>query len=191
VVESEDGVLAYLVDVSGHGIPAGTLMGAVKAAMRSTASLSLEATLNSVNRVLPSVKEPAMYATLAAIRVDASDSDVEYTLAGHQPILHLCAATRTVQELTLPQFALGFFDGVRYETRRVPSAPGDVFVLFSDGIVESADATDEHFGVRRIAEQLVAATGQSAEQVFEAVLSAAAKHGESHDDRSMLVIRMV
>jgi serine phosphatase RsbU (regulator of sigma subunit) len=191
VVESDGGVLTYLVDVSGHGIPAGTLMGAVKAAVRSAASLPLGATLDTVNRVLPSVKEPAMYATLAAIRVGSSGTDVEYTLAGHQPILHLCAATGTVQELTLPQFALGFFDGVCYETRRVPRVSGDVFALFSDGIVESANARDEHFGVRRIAEQLMTAAGQSPEAVFAAVLSAAAKHGESHDDRSMLVIRML
>ena len=72
VVTSEDGVLAYLIDVSGHGIPAGTLMGAVKAAMRCTASRALGEALDTVNRVLPSVKEPAMYATLAAVRFGAA-----------------------------------------------------------------------------------------------------------------------
>src|SRR4029453_7148020 len=61
VVTADGGVLGYLVDVSGHGIPAGTLMGAVKAAMRSTASLALGEALDTVNHVLPSIKEPAMY----------------------------------------------------------------------------------------------------------------------------------
>src|SRR5215472_11558518 len=75
VVTSDDGALAYLIDVSGHGIPAGALMGAIKAAMRSAASLALGETLATVNRVLPSVKEPAMYATLAAVRFSAADHD--------------------------------------------------------------------------------------------------------------------
>src|SRR5580765_1773192 len=119
VVASDEGVLAYLIDVSGHGIPAGTLMGAVKAAMRSTASLALGEALDTVNRVLPSVKEPAMYATLAAVRFGAADRDVEYTLAGHLPILHYRAATGTIEALSLQQFPLGFFDHTRYETRRV------------------------------------------------------------------------
>ena len=191
VLESDGAVLAYLVDVSGHGIPAGTLMGAVKAAVRSAASFPLGETLETVNRVLPSVKEPAMYATLAAIRLGSTDTDVEYTLAGHLPILHYRAAAGTVEELTLPQFPLGFFDDARYETRRVTCAPGDMFAVFSDGIVESADDADEHFGIHRLAEQLAATTARSLEEVFEAVLSAASAHGVSDDDRSMLVVRIL
>jgi serine phosphatase RsbU (regulator of sigma subunit) len=191
VVASEDGVLAYLIDVSGHGIPAGTLMGAVKAAMRSTASLALGEALETVNRVLPSVKEPAMYATLAAIRFGAADRDVEYTLAGHLPILHYRATAGTIEALTLQQFPLGFFDHSRYETRRVGCAPGDMFALFSDGIIETANAMDDQFGVDRVAAQLVAIPSKPLEAILEAVLRAAAAHGTSHDDRSILVIRVL
>jgi sigma-B regulation protein RsbU (phosphoserine phosphatase) len=191
VVAAGDGVLAYLVDVSGHGIPAGTLMGAVKAAMRSTASLALGEALDTVNRVLPSVKEPAMYATLAAIRCGAADRDVEYTLAGHLPILHYRATTGTTEALTLQQFPLGFFDDTRYETRRVGCAPGDVFALFSDGIVETANAMDDQFGVDRVAAQLAAIPSRPLEEILDAVLAAAAAHGASHDDRSILLIRVL
>jgi serine phosphatase RsbU (regulator of sigma subunit) len=195
VVASEDGVLAYLIDVSGHGIPAGTLMGAAKAAMRCAASRGLGEALDTVNRVLPSVKEPAMYATLAAIRFGAADPgveyDAEYTLAGHLPILHYRAAAGTIEPLTLPQFPLGFFDDSRYETRRVGCAPGDVFALFSDGIVEAANGRDEQFGVDRLAAQLAASPSKPVEEILEAVLAAAAAHGASDDDRSILVIRVL
>jgi sigma-B regulation protein RsbU (phosphoserine phosphatase) len=190
-VASDEGVLAYLIDVSGHGIPAGTLMGAVKAAMRSTASLALGEALDTVNRVLPSVKEPAMYATLAAVRFRTSDRDVEYTLAGHLPILHYRAATGTIEALSLQQFPLGFFDHTRYETRRVGCAPGDVFALFSDGIVEAENAGDEQFGVDRVAAQLAAIPSKPLEEILEAVIAAAAAHGASHDDRSILLIRIL
>jgi hypothetical protein len=191
VVASDDGVLAYLIDVSGHGIPAGTLMGAVKAAMRSTASLALGEALETVNRVLPSVKEPAMYATLAAVRFRGADQDAEYTLAGHLPILHYRATTGTIEALSLQQFPLGFFDHSRYETRRVGCAPGDVFALFSDGIVETVNASDELFGVDRVAAQLAAIPSKPLEEILEAVIAAAAAHGASHDDRSILVIRVL
>ncbi len=191
VVESDEGVLAYLVDVSGHGIPAATLMGAIKAAMRSAASLALGKALDRVNQVLPSVKEPAMYATLAAVRLDPADRDVEYTLAGHLPILHYRAETGTIEALTLQQFPLGFFDHSRYETRRVGRAPGDVFALFSDGIVEAANAVDDQFGVDRVAAQLEAIPSKPLEEIVDAVVAAAAAHGASHDDRSILVMRIL
>ena len=132
-------------------------MGAVKAAMRSTASLALGEALDTVNHVLPSIKEPAMFATLAAVRFRAADRGVEYTLAGHLPILHYRATTGTIEALSVLQFPLGFFDDSRYETRRVGCAPGDVFALFSDGIVESANAIDEHFGVVTVVKLEIAA----------------------------------
>jgi phosphoserine phosphatase RsbU/P len=191
VVPSENGVLAYLIDVSGHGIPAGTLMGAAKAAMRSAASRGLAEALDTVNRVLPFVKEPAMYATLAAVRFSAADREAEYTLAGHLPILHYRAATRTIDALTLQQFPLGFFDHSQYETRRVGCETGDVFALFSDGIVESANANDEQFGVDRVGAQLAAVASKPLEEILETVIAAAAAHGASHDDRSILVIRVL
>jgi serine phosphatase RsbU (regulator of sigma subunit) len=166
-------------------------MGAVKAAMRSTASLALGEALDTVNRVLPSVKEPAMYATLAAVRFGAADRDVEYTLAGHLPILHYRATTGTIEALTLQQFPLGFFDRSRYETRRVGCVPGDVFALFSDGIVETVNASDDPFGVDRVAAQLAAIPSKPLEEIVEAVIAAAAAHGASHDDRSILAIRIL
>lgn len=191
VVTSDDGALAYLIDVSGHGIPAGALMGAIKAAIRSAVGLSLGETLATVNHVLPSVKEPNMYATLAAVRFSAADRDAEYTLAGHLPILHHRATTGTIEALTLQQFPLGFFDHTKYETRRVECAADDVFVLFSDGIVETANAADEQFGVDRIAAQLADTSSKPLEEIVDAVIAAAAAHGTSQDDRSILVIRVL
>jgi serine phosphatase RsbU (regulator of sigma subunit) len=54
-----------------------------------------------------------MYATLAAVRLGAADLDVDYTLAGHLPILHYRATTGTIEALSLQQFPLGFFDHSR------------------------------------------------------------------------------
>lgn len=82
-------VFAYLADVSGHGISAGILMRMVKTAMRQAwlTKQSLSALLESVNTVLPAVKEPEMYATLAALRFDGF-SRAEFALVGHPSVLH-------------------------------------------------------------------------------------------------------
>ncbi len=74
VIETDGGLVAYVADISGHGLPAGQLMGMLKAAMRLAVQLCQMpvAALESVDRVLPDLKEPEMFATLALLRFDGS-----------------------------------------------------------------------------------------------------------------------
>ncbi len=71
VIAEDANLFAYVADVSGHGIRAGVLMGMVKTAVRVSLLFREEpvAFLDVLNRVLPSVKEPGMFATLAYLRL--------------------------------------------------------------------------------------------------------------------------
>ena len=72
VVPLPDGsVFAYVADVSGHGLPAGILMGMIKTAVRTQLFdlPSPTAVFERLNEVLPAVKEPHMYATCTALRI--------------------------------------------------------------------------------------------------------------------------
>ena len=73
-----------IADISGHGLPAGQLMGMLKTAMRLAVQFRQMpvAALESVDHVLPDLKEREMYATLALLRFDGS-REAEYALAGH------------------------------------------------------------------------------------------------------------
>jgi phosphoserine phosphatase RsbU/P len=101
-------VTAYVADVCGHGIRAGLLMGMLKTAMRYGLLLrqSLPALLESMNRVLPAVKESSMYATLAALRFDGAGK-AEYVSAGHPPLLHYRRRQKDVVRCRMAQFPLG------------------------------------------------------------------------------------
>jgi serine phosphatase RsbU (regulator of sigma subunit) len=87
-VATEVGWLGCLADVSGHGIKAGVLMGNLKTALRLefAEGHSLPVILDRINRVLPAVKDAEMYATVAAMRSTGAGL-IEYSLAGHVPIL--------------------------------------------------------------------------------------------------------
>ena len=89
LIESGGSLLVYVADVSGHGLAAGQLMGMLKTAMRVSLQFQQHpvALLEVADRVLPAVKEPDMYATLALLHFDGS-AHAEYALAGHVPILH-------------------------------------------------------------------------------------------------------
>lgn len=187
----KDGVLlAYVADISGHGLPAGQLMGMLKTAMRVSLELKQEpvALLENTDRVLPSLKEPDMYATLALLRFDDS-AEAEYALAGHPPILHYRKETNDVVRLAMQQFPLGLLGDTLYTSARTEYSRGDLFLISTDGVTEVTNEHGEEFGLERL-EKLV--TGHAAEplaEIWGAIRSAAIAHGSQQDDQSALMIR--
>jgi serine phosphatase RsbU (regulator of sigma subunit) len=190
LITSENNTLVYLLDVSGHGIPAGALMGSLKTAIRIAFPLPMPAMLDQINRVLPSVKEPHMHATFGALAFEVDRESVEYTLAGHMPILHY-RTSGEVERLACEQFPLGLLPVDRYVSRNSPCAPGDLFALYSDGIIEVANAADEQFGIERLESEIRNRTSQPLEKICDAVMAASAAHGAPDDDRSLLLIRVL
>jgi hypothetical protein len=191
-VESDGTLLAYVADISGHGLAAGQLMGMLKTAIRVSLQFRQEpvAVLESADRVLPAVKEANMYATLALLYFDGS-SEVEYSLAGHPPILHYRAATGGIARLAMEQFPLGLIPGGRYTSQRVTYSPQDLFLMMTDGISEVPNASDEEFGLDRLELLLRNNAGQPLPQLWELIMGEVERHGAQQDDQTLLLLRVV
>jgi serine phosphatase RsbU (regulator of sigma subunit) len=108
VIQSDGSLPAYIAEISGHGLAAGQLMGMLKTAIRVGLQFRQDpvALLESADLVLPGVKEPDMYATLALLYFDGS-AQVEYALAGHVPILHIAIAAGTRSDSPWSSFLWG------------------------------------------------------------------------------------
>jgi hypothetical protein len=183
---------AYVADVSGHGVPSGVLMGMIKSAMRMSldGTATLEHTLDRLNDALYDLKPPQMYATFAGIRRDEDDR-LAFTTAGHLPILCWRAARGVVEDLVVEQVPIAVLPGRTFAAARTDSAPGDTFLILTDGLTEVFDRNDEEFGFDRVravlAEHAIAPLA-----VLETKLLAAARaHGTPHDDQSLVLIRRV
>jgi len=191
-VESDGTLLAYVADISGHGLAAGQLMGMLKTAVRVSLQFRQEpvAVLESADRVLPEVKEASMYATIALLYFDSS-SEVEYSLAGHPPILHYRAATGGIARLAMQQFPLGLIPGGRYTSQRVTYSRQDLFLMMTDGISEVPNASDEEFGLDRLELLLRNNAGQPLPQLWELIMDEVKRHGAQQDDQTLLLLRVV
>src|SRR5450631_1823085 len=108
-------VIAYVADISGHGLRAGVLMAMIKTAIRYGLLLRrpLSSLFSDLNRLLPQVKEASMFATLAALRFDGS-KEVEYVSAGHVPLLHFRKRMNDVIGHYAQQVPLGLVAGDAY-----------------------------------------------------------------------------
>ncbi|HVO81897.1 MAG TPA: PP2C family protein-serine/threonine phosphatase [Terriglobales bacterium] len=191
VIESDGSLLAYVADISGHGLPAGQLMGMLKAALRVSLQFHQQpvALLESVDKVLPSVKEPDMYATIALLYFDGS-AQAEYALAGHLPILHYRHCSGDTARLSMEQFPLGLIPGGRYASQRVSYSPGDMFLLLTDGVTEVVNERDEEFGLARVERLLSQHASQPLSQIWGLTMAEVNRYGVQQDDQSLLLFRV-
>jgi serine phosphatase RsbU (regulator of sigma subunit) len=191
LVESDGSLLAYVADISGHGLAAGQLMGMLKTAMRVSLQFQQHpvALLEGADRVLPAVKEPDMYATVALLRFDGS-AQAEYALAGHMPILHYRDRSRDTVRLSMQQFPLGLFPGGCYASQRVAYSSGDLFLMFTDGISEVPNDTDVEFGLTRLERLLTQYAPQPLPHIWQLIMEEVRQHGLQQDDQTLLLIRV-
>jgi sigma-B regulation protein RsbU (phosphoserine phosphatase) len=192
VIESDGGLVAYVADISGHGLPAGQLMGMLKTAMRLAVQFRQMpvAALESVDRVLPDLKEREMFATLALLRFDGS-SEAEYALAGHPPILHYRHGSSDTARLSMEQLPLGLIPGGSYASKRVIYSPRDLFLMVTDGITEVANARDEEFGLTRLQELLTQNATRALPEIWDLIMREVRQYGLQQDDQSLLLLRVL
>ena len=182
--------IGYVADVSGHGVGAGLLMGMVKSAarMQLRAAQSMSALLNELNIVLFDLSKPNMFVTFAGIQFDGT-SELQFSLAGHLPILHYRSAASTIDELSLAQVPLAMFGDRRYTAARVAVAPGDLFVILTDGLTEVFDRDDRELGLDGIKAIIRQNAATPLDRLRDALLAAARGHGPQQDDQTLLLIR--
>ncbi len=196
VVPLADGsVFAYVSDVSGHGLPAGILMGMIKTAVRTQLVdlPSPTAVFERLNKVLPDVKEPHMYATCTALRIHASEDDVtrrvEYAIAG-QPAMLYASADGGIIQLADQQLPLGLLAGPPYYGREIRLQPGDVLLIATDGILEAADKNGAEFGLEQLGQVLLESRTRDLDAIAAKIHAALVGSYAQDDDQSLLLVRL-
>ncbi|HKW32522.1 MAG TPA: PP2C family protein-serine/threonine phosphatase, partial [Candidatus Acidoferrum sp.] len=144
----------------------------------------------SANRMLPSVKQPEMYATLALLRFDKNSAEAEYSIVGHPAIIHYRKAANDTAQLTMHQFPLGLVPNGSYVSARLPVSSGDLFVMLTDGILEVASETGEEFGLNRVQNLVVGHAAEPLPKIWQTIQSLVTAHGPQRDDQSALFIRV-
>ena len=190
VVDDEGRWLAYVADVSGHGVGPGVVMGLCKSAMRMRArgAGGIGPLLEDVHAVLMPLKPPATFVTVACVRGGVDDR-LECAVAGHLPILRV--RNGRVEEVTEPQFAMGMFDGTTFGSQTVDAQPGDLFALLTDGVVEVFDNENRELGLDWAKQVLAADHHRPLAAIADRLFGSARAHGPQLDDQTLLLIRRV
>ena len=193
-----------LADVSGKGVAAALIMSVVQASLRIISSEGgiapprLVARMNEfVHRSTPGSK----YATFFYAQLDRQGRQLRYVNAGHNAPFLLRAgrqsttdsASPEIEQLSVGGTVVGMFPDMDYEEATVELCPGDVLLVFTDGVPEAHNPENEEFGEERL-QQLLRQTAHLPANEISARLSDEMKDwirdAEQYDDLTFIVMKV-
>ncbi len=171
VFELCDGrLVAVIADVAGKGIPASLLMSSTRGALRAAAASchGPRALLELLNRQICRETMPAEFVTLLLVAIDADGRRGVYANAGHEPLLLL--RDGTVQIPDGADLVLGVNMAEAYREHEIALQPGDLLLLYTDGVIEAHNFADEQFGRARLHKSLADYGALTPEQVMHNIV---------------------
>ncbi|HEV3306631.1 MAG TPA: GAF domain-containing protein [Candidatus Sulfotelmatobacter sp.] len=180
-------------DVSGKGAPAAIYAALVSGILRSHAPIEPGPAemLRAVNLSLAERRIEAQFVSLIYAVWDDEHRTLLVSNSGLPRPIHVHAGKNHVIEATgLP---LGLFDDANYDEFRFKMKPGDMFVFFSDGILDARNRRGQLFGRGRVEELVLECAGKSADCVVNTLFKAVAEHSagvESFDDQTVVAIKV-
>jgi sigma-B regulation protein RsbU (phosphoserine phosphatase) len=152
---------------------------------------AIRAVMRKVNLLLYESTERDRFVTAFYGLLDWRNSVVTFANAGHNPPL-LLRADGTTESLIEGGVALGVLEDARYEERPIAIGHGDILVLYTDGVSEAENESNDQFGPERIEQVVRANPGHSARELTQdivaAVLDWAGERGPN-DDLTLLVVK--
>jgi phosphoserine phosphatase RsbU/P len=190
---SDGKVLLALGDVAGKGSPAALLMALLLAMMRTLVDEGLEDAdlVSRLNTQIVKHAPRSRFVTLFIGSFDPGTGTLVYVNAGQNPPL-LRRTNGSYERLRAGGMALGMFENATYSAGRVELAPGDVLVMYSDGITEAEDAFERPFDEAGVQGVVDSPDWASAKELGWAMFAAVETHRQERrllDDLTILVAR--
>lgn len=187
---------AVIADVSGHGIDSALLMTSFRSTYRATCpGLQADALMEMLNNeVHNEVGQTGMFITAASVHITRDGRKLTYASAGHNPLLLFRANSGALQELDSTGPSLGFFPASEYDRAELVLHPGDVLLLYTDGVVEETDDHNDMFGIERLRKCLAFNAARPAQAILDTIyaeLAAFSGRQGTADDVSVTVIKIL
>jgi sigma-B regulation protein RsbU (phosphoserine phosphatase) len=192
VAEFPGGFVSYIADVSGHGVSAGVLMAMFKTSIRSLVvnGGSAGELLNEVHRALYPLKMTNMFVTAGVLQLSDGDT-VNFSLAGHPPLMRYSSAQRKIVEYSSQNLPLGVVLEQRFATDTLRCDPGDVLLLLTDGFTEVFKRNGAELGLEPIKRAFIQSAERPLPEIFATLRKVALDFGRQEDDQTMLLVRYV
>lgn len=180
-------------DTSGHGIPASLLMSAFRAnfVYSIKKDKNMVEVISNLNKLIVETTEPNHYVTSFTCRLDRENMKLSYVNAGHNAPFILRGEKMIKLENRV--FAVGLFPDVPYEAVEIDVRPGDLLVLYTDGIVEAENPAGMEYSLDRLLDFVTTHREKGAEKIKEMFIGELKEFiGKNHfeDDVTFILIKI-
>ncbi len=183
-----------IADVSGKGVPAAIFMAVSRTLIKATGMRGITSSecMAAVNDMLADESVNSMFVTVFYGILDLETGLVDYTNAGHNPpyIVH---SNGQVEEIpTAGNMVLGAFDGMEFRSGHVTLEKGDTIYLFTDGVTEAENLTNEQYGEEKLTRLLSKIFSSAPDEIIQSVLNDIhdfVQNAPQSDDITQLSIR--
>jgi sigma-B regulation protein RsbU (phosphoserine phosphatase) len=192
-------LLVAVADVAGKSVPAALLMATFQASLRALAitPVPLGEIVDGLDRYCRAHSlDGRRFTTAFLAEIDLGTRQMHYVNAGHNdPILRRVSGA--VERLSAggPPFGLPSFteEPIVYASARVQLQPGDLLVIFTDGLVEAINDADQEYRESRLLASIESAAQESSEAMLKGIMAAVNAFtgaARQHDDITCLVLRV-
>jgi len=190
IAEYPQGWITYIADVSGHGVSSGVLMAMFKTSIRSRLANGGSAgeLLDEVHRTLYPLKMANMFVTAGVLQL-ADGNRVNYSLAGHPPLMRYSRSQRAIVEYQAQNMPLGILAEQEFQTETFECDPGDVLLLLTDGFTEVFNGKGAELGLDAIKHSFAEMVDRPLPEIFERLRQRCLEFGRQDDDQTMLIVR--
>jgi len=184
-----------IADVTGKGIPAAALSARGRYLLEAFAQDGPppETVLARMNSVLAQDAESALFVSLFYGVIDPAAGTLRCTSAGHPAPLLLRQGAPAPRPLEARGLLLGVSADARYAATEVTVRPGDLVLLFTDGITEARNSDGEQFGDERLGALLTASRDAPPQEIADRIMRAVGEWGGAgpKDDQALVVARVL
>jgi len=187
--------LFCLADVSGKGLGPGLLMASLQATLEAWTErdLTMADLAFQLSKMLARHTDGRRFVTAFLALLDPQTGTLIYTNAGHNPALFI-HPDGTVKRLDAQGLPLAMLPGHPYEEATLQLGPGDLLVVYTDGITEATDPNDEEFGMEALTALLVDQRLKPLLALDAAILGELDRFTQGTpylDDRTLLMLRRI
>jgi sigma-B regulation protein RsbU (phosphoserine phosphatase) len=191
VLDDQWGIV--VADAVGKGVPAALLMAFLRASLRSCADIGYapNIALSKVSNLLRGSIEDNKFITAIYGILDSTNRTFVFSNAGHNPPL-LINSTGEYRYVEFGDMALGMFDDLQYHQHFIRFEPGQIMVIYTDGITEAANPTGEEYGQDRLAKRVLDGFDLPARELIDHIRRSLDDFTERQtldDDGTLLIIK--
>ncbi len=186
---------ALLSDVSGKGVPASLVMVMIRTVFvtyLNRKDIECASVVRAINDSLSADFAIDKFATLFFMIYDRSSGELHFTNAGHGPLFCYRASRDACTVTKLDDVPIGIMEDVKYKQAKVKLNPGDLVVLYSDGITEMRNEDRDEYGRLRLQNLIISNNRLNASEIVDKIVSDVdvfRGNVQPHDDMTTLVLK--